>query len=152
MSQERKIYKKKDEPNLKLMLGISRGYQTIHREVGRCFSQYGLSIPQFGILEVLFHKGDMSISEAMNLTLSTGGNMTVIVKNLYQKGLVEKKQNEEDKRSYHLSLTPKGESLLREVFAAHLTYLEEVFQIYNEEEKDMLIRLIKRLDDKRRQG
>lgn len=54
----------------------------------RTIKQVGLTAAQFGVLEILYHKGNLRIGEILEGTLSTGGNMTVVIENLEKTGFV----------------------------------------------------------------
>ncbi len=141
-----KIYKNEDQTNLKLLIGLSRSTILTHRRSSEIFKSYGLTLSQFGVLEVLYHKGDMKISEIIKSILSTGGNMTVIINNLCRDGLVKKSINKEDERSHLISITEKGENLIKEIFPKHLLDLQDRFKNLSKEEKEILIILLKKLN------
>lgn len=68
------------------------------------------------VIEALGEPNFSAIAEALNLTKP---GVTAIVRKLCNMGLVTKKQSEEDKRVYFVSLTQKGKEILngdREVY------------------------------------
>ena len=58
---------------------------------------------QFQVLEVLYHRGDLNIGAITKLTMSTPGNITVVVRNLKRDGLIDSIADSKDKRASILS-------------------------------------------------
>ncbi|NRT71882.1 DNA-binding MarR family transcriptional regulator [Clostridium beijerinckii] len=63
------------------------------------------------MLEVLYHKGDLRVGEILEKTLSTGGNMTVIIDNLAKDNLIERRPDPKDMRASLISISEKGKNL-----------------------------------------
>jgi DNA-binding MarR family transcriptional regulator len=57
--------------NLKLVIALARTNSEEYRRTRELISSYGLTISQFGVLETLYHLGDMCINELISKTLST---------------------------------------------------------------------------------
>jgi DNA-binding MarR family transcriptional regulator len=76
------------------------------------------------------------ISSLLGITRST---MTYSLKLLDKQGAIKKKVDEQDSRSYHLSLTPEGEELRNEVKEAAKNYLEGSFGRHSEDEQDFFL-------------
>ena len=75
---------------LRLWIALARCYQTFSRAVAAKVAEYGLTLPQFGILEALYHLGPLSHGELAEKLLVTGGNVTYIMGRLESQGLVER--------------------------------------------------------------
>lgn len=71
--------------------------------------------------------------------------MTVVIQNLTKENYVIKKATPGDRRSYQLSLTEKGRSIMEEVFPRHLEIMKETMDGLDEEEKVTLIGLLKKM-------
>lgn len=138
-------YGKKNERNLKLVVGLARVSLQEQRRTMRFLSDHGLTLPQFGVLEVLYHKGDLKICEIIEKTLSTSGNMTVIIRNLELDGMVVRIQDPEDKRAQRIRITSLGIDIMDKIFPKHLLELEAWADVLTEAEKDNLIQLLKKL-------
>lgn len=141
----KKSYGKEADLNLKLVIGLSRTTQLIHRHSGERFKEAGLSLAQFAVLEALYHKGEMSIREITRIILSTPGNMTVVIRNLERQGLIATRTRPEDRRSTLAAITPLGVEKIKALFPGHLQDLEEAFSPLSETEKEGLISLLKKL-------
>lgn len=61
---------------------MARCYSTFARSVTYRITEYGLTVPQFGILEALFHLGPLSLGELADQLLVTGGNVTYVMDRL----------------------------------------------------------------------
>ena len=145
MKNKQSQYGKKNELNLKLVVGLARVSLQEQRRTMRFLSDHGLTLPQFGVLEVLYHKGDLRICEIIEKTLSTSGNMTVIIRNLELDGLVIRVPDLEDKRAHRIRITPAGTAVMDKIFPEHLLELESWASVLSDSEKENLIQLLKKL-------
>ena len=134
-----------DEDNLKLIISLSRTMQNINKKQTKLINEKSLTLPQFGVLELLYHKGPLCISDIIEKTLSTSGNMTVVIENLRKDKCIEKIKDETDQRKYIISLTEKGKMIIEEVFPVHLENLDIIFGKLTKEEKKELLSLLKKL-------
>ena len=138
-------YGEGDETNLKLVVTLNRCLQALRKRELPVIKEAGLTMPQFGVLELLYHKGSFKINEIIIKTLSTGGNMTVVIDNLVKRGLVERINCDSDRRSQFIELTVKGSKLIQELFPKHIDNLGNVLSVLSRDEKLMMISLAKKL-------
>lgn len=131
--------------NGKFIIALSRALQHIHRKSEQLFHQNGLTMAQFAVLEALQHKGDLTIKEIIEAVLSSSGNITVVVRNLEQRGLVLRRVNPADKRSFFICITPAGAELLLPVYAQHMALVEEALLPLEPAEKAQVITILKKL-------
>ncbi|MBI4429957.1 MAG: MarR family transcriptional regulator, partial [Ignavibacteriales bacterium] len=106
---------------------------------------FGLTQPQFGALETLGHLGPMTIGELCKKQLVSGGNMTVVVNNLEDMGLISRSTSKEDRRAYIVKLTSKGRRLFERIFAAHAEIVAKAASVLSEDEQKELSLLLKKL-------
>ena len=132
--------------NTKLVVALQRSIQLDGKSLAKQLSPYGLTIPQFGVLEVIYHSGPLNISQVIEKTLSSSGNMTVVVRNLVKRGLVTKNRDPEDGRAFLVHLTEEGQRLISEIFPKHLVDLKSDFSNLGYEEKQVLLTLLKKLN------
>ena len=71
--------------------------------------------------------------------------MTVVVDNLEKDGYVTRVQNPEDRRSFVIRLTEKGEKKFSEMFPNHAVCVEELCSVLTSEEQKQLSVLLKKL-------
>lgn len=132
----------------KMIIGLGRAYRNAHKRSMRMFYDYGLTMPQFTVLEVLYSKGDLTVKQIINKVLSSGGSMTVVIRNLEQQGLVCRRENPDDRRSYLISISSDGRRLMDKVFPLHMQNLSEVFSVLADEEKETMVGMLKRIAKK----
>ena len=140
--KEKFMYNEEEQLDLRMIIALSRTMQAVNRKQTRLISEYGLTMPQFGVLEILYHKGDLCINDIIEKTLSTSGNMTVVIENLRKDGYIKKEKSKEDQRKYMISLTDKGRDIISRIFPYHLENIGEIFKKYSEKEKKDLLDLL----------
>lgn len=144
MKEEHK-YNPADELNLRVVIALLRAVKALEAKMSQCFKGGGVTFAQFGVLEFLYHKGPARISVIIDKTLSTGGNMTVVIRNLGKLGLVSRQADALDGRASLIGLTPRGEALLKRLFPGHLLLLKEFLAALPESEKEGLIKSLRGL-------
>lgn len=105
-----------------------------------------LTIGQFGVLELLYHRGAQSVGAATKLAMTTPGNMTVIVKNLSKRGLIVAQKSDDDKRSATLCLTNEGSNLIASMFPEHSRRINSFLSGLTAEEKEVVRALLRKLN------
>lgn len=145
MKEEELKTDKKENLNLKALIALSRCAQHVHKLEYRTIKEGGLTVSQFAVLEVLYHKGDLRVSEIIEKILATGGNMTVVIDNLEREHLVKRSIDPTDKRANIIQLTSKGHNLMSQIFPNHEENINTIFSVLSDDEKRELIRLLKKL-------
>lgn len=140
-----KTWGPEEEQALRLWISLARSYQTFARAVGQKISEYGLTMPQFGILEALLHLGPLTLGELAEKLLVTGGNVTYVMDRLEEDGLVYRERCGEDRRVIYAKLTPEGRSVVEGVFPGHAEFILDLVQHLEPEERDEARRLLKKL-------
>ncbi|AIF52982.1 MarR family winged helix-turn-helix transcriptional regulator [Pelosinus sp. UFO1] len=146
MNNNSKDYGMKNRLNLNVVIGLYRSYFRIHRSTQKLIASYNITMPQFGVMEALYHLGDMNIGEIIDRTLSTSGNMTVVIKNLEQEGWITRHTDPADKRAYLVQLTKRGEELIETIFPEHLNDLDGLLDNLDTQEKEHLSYLFKKMN------
>lgn len=140
-------YNEIETTNLKLVIGLYRSYTSLNRQTQQTLVKYKLTIAQFGVLEALYHLGDLKINDIIEKTLSTSGNITVVIKNLEKVRLIERYRDPNDSRVCMIRLTSAGEELIHTIFPSHLLQLDKALKSLDFEEKKALIILLKKLNN-----
>ena len=130
---------------LKLWLVLARAHATVGERVREHLASHGLTLQEFGVLEALYHKGDMFLGDLQEKILVSSGGVTYLVDRLVEKGLVERKDCPEDRRARYASLTPKGKELIARVFPEHAAFIEEAVGGLSDDEKQEATRLLRTL-------
>ena len=145
MDNKKNNYGELTDLNLKTLIALSRCTHDVHKIEYKTIKEGGLTISQFAVLEILYHKGDLRVSEIIDKILATGGNMTVVIDNLVKANLVKRCTDPEDRRVNLISITMDGRNLISEIFPKHLENINEIFSNLTSEEKINLISLLKKL-------
>lgn len=127
MVSNTKDYTKEDQINLSLIIAMRRALQPEERSLSATLVEYGLTVSQFAVLDALYYLGALNINQIIEKTLSTSGNMTVVIKNLVKLDLVTKERDPNDGRAFLIHITDKGYEIMEELFPRHLVNLESIF-------------------------
>jgi DNA-binding MarR family transcriptional regulator len=130
--------------SVKGMVVFRKAMRTIDAYVSESYRQNDLTPMQFSVLDVLYSKGEMKISELVGTILATSGNMTVVVKNMERDGLIYRQQSEDDRRAFLVGITEKGEKIIRKALPDHIKLIEEAFSILDDQEKADMIEIMKK--------
>ncbi len=140
-----KSYGKRTDEAMKTWMQIVRVFNKYSNEEIQYFNEHDLTMNQFKVLEVLYHRGDLNISSITKLTMSTPGNITVVVKNLKRDGWISSICDPEDKRASILSITQKAVDKIGEVFPTHSKNLKRTMDVLSDEELQTLKELLKKV-------
>jgi MarR family transcriptional regulator, 2-MHQ and catechol-resistance regulon repressor len=133
------------EEALRVWIALARCYSTFSRAVAIKIQEYGLTTPQFGVLEALYHLGPLSLGDLAGKLLVTGGNVTYVMDRLEDHGFVYRERSPEDRRVIQAKLTEKGRSLIDGVFQGHAEYVDHLTRHLEQDERAELRRLLKKL-------
>ena len=120
------------EIELKLVIALNRVMQALNRKQNDFINKYDLTIAQFSVLEALYLNGSMCVNDIIDKTLSTSGNMTVVIENLRKDEYVKKEKDIFDRRKFVISLTYKGKITIEEIFDK---YSENTIEFFDDMKK-----------------
>jgi MarR family 2-MHQ and catechol resistance regulon transcriptional repressor len=129
----------------KLWVVLARAYRALASYVEDCIAAEGLGLSDFMVLEVLLHKGPMSISAIGEKVLLANASMTAAVDRLEEKGWVARQDSENDRRSKIVALTREGRAFISDLYARHARDIEAVTSVLSQREQDQLRSLLKKL-------
>ena len=124
---------------------LARASSTFGKLAHENIRSFGLTEPQFGVLECIGHLGPLTLGELSRKRLVSGGNITCVVDNLEKDGLVERVHNAEDRRTIVAQLTPKGKKVFDETFVHHAEFIADLASVLTDHEQDQLSHLLKKL-------
>jgi MarR family 2-MHQ and catechol resistance regulon transcriptional repressor len=130
---------------LRLLLVMSRALKAIDAPLRVHLEQWDLSLTEFAVLEVLYHKGPLPLSEIASRILVTGASTTYTIKRLEERGLVRRRPCREDQRFVFGELTDAGRALIAEVFPAHAEEIRVAMRGLSRAEKRDAAELLRRL-------
>jgi MarR family transcriptional regulator, 2-MHQ and catechol-resistance regulon repressor len=131
------------ERALGMWVKLARAFATMSRLTGEDIRRYGLTQAQFGVLETLGHKGRMTLGDLAHKSLSTGGNITVVVNNLVRDGLVRRTVSPLDRRVVYVALTPRGSRLFRRIFPQHAEAVARIAAVLPPADQERLGELLR---------
>lgn len=129
--------------NVKLMVVFSKMSHAFTESLGKNLEELGMP---FSLYPILAHLNDVGRAKTQKLgqaAVITSGTITHSVNKLVKLGYVEKIQDEIDKRIFWVQITDGGRRSFEQVHQIHMTYLDQLLEDFDEEEKLSLISLIK---------
>ena len=129
----------------KLWVVLARAYSSLAGYVERCIAAQGLCLSDFMVLEVLLHKGPMTISGIGEKVLLANASMTSAIDRLTERGLVVRKNSEQDRRIRIVELTREGRKLISSLYRQHERDIEAVMDGLSDTERNLLRRGLKKI-------
>jgi len=142
----------KRDVSLDLYIALSRASQWVNAHADRDIKRYGLNRTEFGVLELLFHKGSQPLQQIGGKVLMSSGNITYVVDKLEQKGFVQRRSCSEDRRLIYADLTEAGQKLIEDVFPQHAEVIHQAVNGLTDEEKEVANLLLKKLGKYAQEG
>ncbi len=130
---------------LKAYTKLMRAADAVTTRMHRHLADTGLTLSQFGVLEVLYHKGPLCQRDIGRKILKTSGNMTTVVDNLEKRNLVVREQDPADRRRMSVKLTDRGYELIHTLFPTHAKIAADTFAALPADELENFGRLLKKI-------
>src|SRR5579863_97772 len=115
-------------------LVMVKAMRALTRYAAAGIEETGLGLSDFGVLEVLLHKGPLPVNTIGPIVDLTPGSISIAVDRLVAKGLVSRVESAEDRRVRIVALTPRGKDLIVSVFRRHSGQMKRVFSELSPEE------------------
>jgi MarR family 2-MHQ and catechol resistance regulon transcriptional repressor len=131
--------------SLDLYVALTRATQWLNAHTDKDIRQYGLTRTEFGVLELLYHKGSQPIQQICGKVLMSSGNITYVIDKLEKKGFVSRRASTEDRRLIYAEITEPGSQFIEEVFPKHTAVIEQAMAGLSAEEKAVAAQLMKKL-------
>lgn len=131
--------------DLKLWVVLARAHAAVERHVSRDIAGHGLSIAEFGILELLYHKGRQLLGDIQRRILVSSGGITFLVDRLEAKGFVAREACPDDRRARFAVLTPAGRALMKRIFPRHAAAVSRALSGLTRDERQAATRLLRTL-------
>jgi len=129
----------------KLWLVLARAYSSIGTYIERSLGQQGFCLTDFMVLEVLLHKGPLTISAIGEKVLLASASMTSAIDRLEERGLVHRSLSAEDRRVRLVDLTCEGRKFIARLFEKHAADLEAISTDFSQEERQVLYAAFKKI-------
>jgi len=137
-----------DEPTrraLKLFVVLARAGASVGEHAREDILRHNLSVSEFGVLEMLWHKGPQPLGEIADRILLTTGSVTYVIDQLQKQGLVERRPCPKDRRVIFAGLTQAGRQRIESIFPEHARRIVRAVSGLTPEEQDRAIALLKKL-------
>jgi MarR family transcriptional regulator, 2-MHQ and catechol-resistance regulon repressor len=95
---------------------MMKAMRALMRYAAAGIEETGLGLSDFGVLEVLLHKGPLPVNAIGAVVDLTPGSISIAVDRLVEKGLVSRIESAEDRRVRIVTLTQAAKSSLLEPF------------------------------------
>src|ERR1700727_3167576 len=139
MPVEKRTIPQIDTSGVHVWLVLWKASRAVEAHALRSIAGLDMGLSDFGVLEALLHKGPLAIKDLGAKVLLTSGSITTAIDRLERRGLVERGNDENDRRSRIVRLTPVGRQTIRKAFAEHRIAMEQAVSGLSVEDRDRLI-------------
>lgn len=133
-----------EQLSLKLFVVLNRAQESISKQVEKDIKSYGLNLSEFGVLELLYNKGDQPIQMIGKKVLLASSSMTYVIDKLEKKNFLKRVACPNDRRVTYGQLTADGQTLMEDIFPQHEKAMACIFSSLTTEEKEQAITLLKK--------
>ena len=119
------------------LFSLTNAYQSrMSRETSR--NVFKLVLPDFSTLMVLGQFAPINGRQLARLMKINPGTISLYVQRLVEKGLVQREQDQKDRRNWWLNLTETGQEVFETMMASAVEYTRDFLSALNETEQEML--------------
>src|ERR1700685_315410 len=115
-------------------LVMMKAMRALTRYAAAGIEETGLGLSDFGVLELLLHKGPMPVNTIGPIVDLPPGAISIAVDRLVAKSLVSRVESAEDRRVRIVALTPRGRDLIVSAFREHSGQMKKVLSELSPEE------------------
>ena len=126
-------------------LVLMKAYRALERVAVHSIESLNVGLSDFGVLEILLHKGPLPVNDIGRRIPLTSGAITAAVDRLEFSGLVTRGPHATDRRARVVHLTARGREHAAKIFAVHKTAMDSVAQVLSEKERSTLLELLRKL-------
>ena len=130
---------------LHLWVVLWKAFAALQAHAHQNIAALGLGLSDFGVLEILLHKGPLPVNTLGSKIGLTSGSISVAIDRLDKKGFVERKDDPDDRRARIVHLTAAGRKLIECAFTEHAAAMERATSGLSKAEKGAALRLLKKL-------
>lgn len=130
---------------LRLWIVLARAFDAVNRHSRTSIARFGLGVTEFGVLEVLYHKGELPVCQVQRRILVESSSTTYVVDKLCDRGLVRRRPSPADRRVTLLSLTAAGRRIIERIFPRHAEIMRHAVGALSPTEQDRAIELLRAL-------
>lgn len=93
----------------------AQAYRVLQLEFRTGLEPYGLSIPEWSLMGVVYDTDNMTLTQIADALRSKASHPTVLVEQLMERGLLSRTSHPDDRRVRVVTLTAKGRSLVPKI-------------------------------------
>ena len=133
--------------DLRVWVRLLECAKIIEKRLRRNFEEFfDTTLPRFDILAMLERAPEgLRMGELSRALLVSNGNVTAIVRQLQEQGLVASRTDPDDGRSAIVSLTKAGQARFEVLADAHHQWVRDALKEFPDSEQRELLRLLSRL-------
>jgi DNA-binding MarR family transcriptional regulator len=134
-------------PAREAMVAVLRGYGTLQRLMEPYFAEFDLTSPQFQVLciAIRFKEEAPTQRQLARALYVSFPNVTVLLKRLERKGLIERNGNTADRREKRVSVSARGKKLLQRIWQVHQQQMDLVMKGLTTSERKEMARLLNKM-------
>jgi len=130
---------------LKVWVTLARAFDAVEHHSRASIARFGLGTTEFGVLEVLYHKGRLPVCEVQRRILVESSSTTYVVDKLVKRGLVRRRPSGRDRRVVLLALTAAGRRLIGRIFPPHASAMRRAVAALPARQQAQAVRLLRAL-------
>jgi MarR family 2-MHQ and catechol resistance regulon transcriptional repressor len=128
-----------------LWLVLWKAAKSLEANARHNISDLAMGVSDFAIMELLLHKGPTPVNSIAKKVMLTSGSMTPAIDRLVEKGFVERRDDEKDRRVREVRLTSKGRRVIHKAYDKHQKAMDNAVSSLDESERIALVSLLKKL-------
>ena len=130
---------------LKTITILFRSQSAIESLIKADIKQYGMSVSEFAVLEALYHKQVLTVTELVEKVLIAPSSMSYVLDQMSRKEWILRTQDSQDKRAFQITLLPKGLHQITTIYPMHGANMRKRLDRLTPEEEMQLQELLKRI-------
>lgn len=124
---------------------LRRAYQRATALFGEMMTPFGLTPTQFAALTQIHKQGEVSQNQLGRLTAMDPATSQGVIRRLIEQGMVARRDDDQDRRRFQLSLTPAGRQLIEAAMIMGPKVSAATLEPLSARERTIFLALLKRL-------
>ncbi len=125
---------------------INKVYEKFRKAQVKTIFEADLTVPQYGVLEVLLNEGPMTLKKIGERLFVSGANITCVIDNLEKEGFVKRVPSNVDRRMILAELTDDGKNKIETLYPQNSKNIYETASMLNTMEQAELQNLLAKFD------
>lgn len=122
---------------------IHRTHNILRHREDKIFAQHGLTTEQYEVLMTIKSlDAPVRITDVALRLIRSANSISMIVDRMVKAGLLNRMRDEIDRRTVHVSITDKAETLLKPAALAGQEFIQEVLSQLSSVDKQILLRVL----------